>query len=183
MKKKIKSSQHQGLLLLVLLLLLGWTTAHAIFLQRDLGINSAADRVFVQVKGDVKRPGVYAFPQSPNLKELAEKAGGLCVPCKMPEKIRFESGTCVDIYSENGRLKFYTGPLSTPYKVTLKIPISINKASGSDLECLPGIGRGLAGKIVNYRLNHGAFRETRQIMNVPGVGKVRYSMIKLYIKT
>ncbi len=48
--------------------------------------------------------------------------------------------------------------------------ININKASLGELEQLPGIGEVLAGRIVEYREDHGPFSSYKEIKKVRGIG-------------
>lgn len=48
--------------------------------------------------------------------------------------------------------------------------ININTASAQELEALPGIGPGLAEKIVNDRNRNGPFRSLAELDRVPGIG-------------
>jgi competence protein ComEA len=48
--------------------------------------------------------------------------------------------------------------------------ININTASESILDTLPGIGKVLAGRIVEYRQEHGPFEKTTDLSLVEGIG-------------
>ena len=56
--------------------------------------------------------------------------------------------------------------------------ININLASRSELTDLPGIGEVLAGRIVDYRTQYGAFTSIEQIKNVSGIGEKRFEAIR-----
>jgi competence protein ComEA len=56
--------------------------------------------------------------------------------------------------------------------------ININTASESELETLDGIGPTRARAIVDYRKQHGAFRSTEELKNVPGIKEAVYIKIK-----
>lgn len=60
--------------------------------------------------------------------------------------------------------------------------ISLNKAGHEDLIRLPGIGPGLAARIVAYRDTHGAFLAPESLLNVPGIGNSKLEEIKPYIE-
>lgn len=60
--------------------------------------------------------------------------------------------------------------------------ISINLASVEELEVLPGIGPGLAQRIIEYREKNGAFRKIEDLKKVKGVGEKLFEKIKPYIK-
>lgn len=49
-------------------------------------------------------------------------------------------------------------------------PVSVNRASAAELECLPGIGVALAERIVADRARRGPFRELKDLERVPGIG-------------
>lgn len=50
------------------------------------------------------------------------------------------------------------------------MPININTATALELEALPGIGPGLAVKIVDDRARNGKFRSLADLDRVPGIG-------------
>lgn len=57
--------------------------------------------------------------------------------------------------------------------------VNINTASASQLsQKLPGIGDGIAKKIILYREQHGLFRSAEDIRKVPGIGEKKYKKIK-----
>lgn len=56
--------------------------------------------------------------------------------------------------------------------------LNINKATAAELEDLPGIGEVLAGRILLWREQNGSFISTEQLMDVEGIGEVKYSEIK-----
>lgn len=59
--------------------------------------------------------------------------------------------------------------------------VSINNGSISELSCLPGIGKNIAIKIIDYRKEYGCFHDLDEILNVPGIGTKKYEKIKQYI--
>lgn len=56
--------------------------------------------------------------------------------------------------------------------------ININTATAPELETLPGIGPVLAGRIAEYREEVGRFNDTREIMEVSGIGEGKYGNIE-----
>ncbi len=56
--------------------------------------------------------------------------------------------------------------------------IDLNSASGMQLETLKGIGPTKADAIIAYRQKKGPFKNTEDIMNVPGIGPATYDKIK-----
>ncbi len=60
--------------------------------------------------------------------------------------------------------------------------LNINQASVKELTRLPGIGEGLAERIIKYRESHGDFLHPESLLSVPGIGKGKYSEIKPYLE-
>lgn len=59
--------------------------------------------------------------------------------------------------------------------------ININTADEEMLAMLDGIGDTLASRIVAYREEHGPFKDTKDIMNVSGIGEKKYEQIAEFI--
>ncbi len=57
-------------------------------------------------------------------------------------------------------------------------PVDINTAGVEELITLPGIGPGLAQRIIADREANGPFRETEEITRVFGIGDTRYQALK-----
>ncbi len=55
--------------------------------------------------------------------------------------------------------------------------VNINTASIEELSTLPGIGKGTAEKIVEYRKGH-KFNKTSDLMQVKGIGEKKFEKIK-----
>ena len=49
--------------------------------------------------------------------------------------------------------------------------IDINTADAEKLTDLPGVGRALAQRIVDYRKEHGPFKTVDELLNVRGIGE------------
>ena len=62
-------------------------------------------------------------------------------------------------------------------KQTEKTLVNINCADVDELMTLPGIGEVLAGRIIAYREEHGAFASIDEITQVQGIGNGVYSKI------
>ncbi|HEX9594012.1 MAG TPA: helix-hairpin-helix domain-containing protein [bacterium] len=56
--------------------------------------------------------------------------------------------------------------------------ININTAPAEELQELPGIGPVLAERVVQYRQEHGPFKNVDQIKEVKGVGEALFEKVK-----
>ena len=72
-------------------------------------------------------------------------------------------------------------PQSPPVAVRDVGRIDINHGSVEELQRLPGIGPVLAGRIIQYRREHGKFGSIRDIQNVKGIGEKRFAQLEPHI--
>ncbi len=61
--------------------------------------------------------------------------------------------------------------------------VNINTATRAELEPLPGIGAGLAARIIAHRTRYGPFRRAEQLLIVPGISERRFAQLRPLIKT
>jgi len=104
-------------------------------------------------------------------------------------------GLAVKFYkacSSRARLKIEkvdlkTGPYLGVGKVDInkivkeKLLVKLNSASAEDFARLPGIGPGLAKRIVDYRDKNGSFVTIEDINKVSGIGEKKYEAIKDFL--
>jgi competence protein ComEA len=65
-----------------------------------------------------------------------------------------------------------------PAPVAEKATINLNAATLDQLETLPGIGRKVAERILEYRTKSGGFKKIEELMNVKGIGEKSFLKIK-----
>ena len=56
--------------------------------------------------------------------------------------------------------------------------ININNASANELETLPGIGKGLAARIIEHRKDYGPFRRPEHLIMVRGISDQRFRALR-----
>jgi competence protein ComEA len=56
--------------------------------------------------------------------------------------------------------------------------INLNSATVDQLETLPGVGRKMAERIVEYRQKSGGFKKIEDLMNVKGIGEKNFLKLK-----
>lgn len=59
--------------------------------------------------------------------------------------------------------------------------ISINSASLYELSVLPGIGKSIAKRIIDYRTENGSFHSLEDLKYIQGIGEKKYEKLKSYI--
>ena len=60
--------------------------------------------------------------------------------------------------------------------------IDINTASRAELERLPGIGAGLAARIIEHREHFGRFRRAEHLIMVRGIGERRFRKMRAFVR-
>jgi len=65
-----------------------------------------------------------------------------------------------------------------PAPAAEKAALNLNAATLDQLETLPGIGRKVAERIVEYRTKSGGFKKIEELMNVKGIGEKSFLKIK-----
>jgi len=111
----------------------------------------------IYVGGAVSNPGHYPYTETDSIAALVMAAGGTTSSANI-----------------NG-LRLYVPNVEEEQEPQ---KIDINRAEVQLLETLPGIGAILAQRIVDYRHQNGSFLNTRQIVNVAGIGTTTYDKIK-----
>jgi competence protein ComEA len=61
---------------------------------------------------------------------------------------------------------------------TASAPLNINTATPAQLETLPGLGKAVAERIVEYREKNGNFKKVEDLMNVKGIGEKSFLKLK-----
>jgi competence protein ComEA len=152
--------------------------------QQDMRICFKNNNFFVRISGDINEPGTYSFPETVDLEELISTAGGLKVKDQRNQPsmdLELVSGSWVTVRQKEGNLTFTQNEIPAFYKVTLGIPININRGSIEDLTAIPGIGSSLAARIEEERIKKNGFRDLSEIRNIHGIGNTLYEKVVKYV--
>ena len=135
------------------------------------------DMLVVNIKGAVKNPGIYEFPEYSRVNDALQKAVPLenadLLPLNLAMFLKDEQDIYVPFIEELGEGEGESKEDSL---------ISINKASAKDLEMVPGIGPVMAGNIIEYRKGIGRFQALEDLLNVSGIGEKTLEKVRPYIK-
>lgn len=123
--------------------------------------------VVVDVVGAVQRPGVYRMPAGARVVDAIERAGGAAGDAMLEginRAARLADGQQVVVPER--------GPAGAADVAAAGEdgPISLGSASVEQLEEIDGIGPVTAGKIVEYRDQHGGLASVDQLDQVSGIG-------------
>lgn len=133
-----------------------------------------ADRVMVYISGGINRPGIYEVQTGLRVLDVVNLAGGV-TPNADANRINMaqvvKDGLHVSVPV------VIAGSQSDSPSGSNNEKISINKASKSELDKLPGIGPAMAERIIEYRQANGAFKDLEELKKVPGIGETKYKKL------
>ena len=135
--------------------------------------NIESPKIYVHVAGLVKSPGIYQLDSGTRVYDAVLAAGGFTDKANQASvnmARALNDGEQLVVSSESSGA-VYEGALSS----TL---ISLNQASSSQLEDLPGVGPALAGRIVDWRTANGGFKAKEDLLNVAGIGDKLFASVK-----
>ena len=137
---------------------------------------------YVDIKGEVLRPGVYEFSCESRMQEVIKKAGGFTeeadeTKINLAQKISDQMQIIVpNVHSkqEDGLTEGNSekgSSTNTSVSNSKQGTININTATLEELQTIKGIGKKKAEAILQYRKEHGAFRTKEDLLQVKGIGK------------
>jgi len=176
-------AQGEGMLVLFLVIVVIFCL-HSTFNSRTVSQEFCSDKIYIGIEGAVRYPGVYPLCADDTVTLLIERAGGMDGPYDLPAILNdfpLEAGIRLTLKEDDGRLEGYLDDIPAFYKVTLGIPISLNRESEEGLTAIPGIGPKLAGVIVKDRDKRGGFGTLTEIKEVRGIGDKTYEKIAPYV--
>ena len=160
-------------------------------------IKDTSESVYVDIKGCIKKPGVYKVDKTSIVNDVIKLAGGFTknaytkninlskhVSDEMViyvfDKKDFTTTTVKNEVSFTTEVINYDNCITTKKATTKSDIININTASKEELMGISGIGASKADLIIAYRLEH-KFSKSEDIMNVSGIGESLFEKIKKYI--
>lgn len=167
-------------------------------------VKEESTKLYFDIKGSVKKPGVYEFTQGDKIIDAINKAGGLTKNAttnnlNLSKKLTNEM--VIYVFSKNeltttkalepvsnaSECKCETIEINNcvdknttneSNKDTVPAKININTDNKEKLMTISGIGSSKADAIIEYRNKNGNFKTTEDIMNVSGISKTIYDKIK-----
>lgn len=159
------------------------------------------EKYYVDIKGYVKKPGVYEVSKTSIVNDCLKLAGGLLknadtttinlskpvsaamviyVP-KKNEVIKSTTDKTTTTTTEipnNAAIPDNSNTSSDTSSTTLNLKINLNTASKEELTKLSGIGEAKAQDIIDYRNTNGSFKTIEEIKNISGIGDALFAKIK-----
>jgi len=137
-----------------------------------------ASRLVVDVKGAVRRPGVYRLSADARALDAVRRAGGLTsradrVGVNLAARV-VDGGEVV--VPERGAARPAAAGGSAP-AADAPLALDLNTATPEELEQLDGVGPATAAKIAAYREQHGGIASIDELDEVSGIGEAKLAAI------
>jgi competence protein ComEA len=135
-----------------------------------------ANRLFVDVVGAVRRPGLYRLPDGSRVADAVSRAGGATRRADLSLvnlAAPLADGLQVVVPRRQSGSSGAAGGSTTPVG-----PVHLNTATLEQLDALPGVGPVTAQKILDYRQKNGAFTSVDDLDAIPGIGPARLDTLR-----
>ena len=169
-------------------------------------VETIIKKIKIDVKGAVKKEGVYELDEGARVSDAIKMAGGLKSNAStkyLNLSMKLEDEMVIKVYTDN-QIK----NMNVTYKVqeeckcptmditscagssvtskgestdSSNVPsgkVSLNNASKEELMTLNGVGESKAEAIIEYRNENNGFKTLEELMNVSGIGEAAYNKIK-----
>ena len=164
-------------------------------------VTNVTSKVYVDIKGSVKKPGVYQVSADSIVWDAINLSGGFTKNAytkniNLSQKVKDEMVIYVFSKSEMAKMNTtvktdttcttnvinYDNCITTEKNATETSTslVNINTASKEELMAVTGVGASKADSIIAYRIKT-PFSKIEDIMNVSGIGESLFEKIKKYI--
>jgi competence protein ComEA len=138
---------------------------------------ASAPRLFVNVVGAVRRPGLYTLKDGSRVADAVIRAGG------PTPKAQIELLNLAARIADGEQIVVPRRGLATPVAAAsgggaAAGPVHLNSATLEQLDALPGVGPVTAQKILDYRQQHGAFGSVDELDAIAGIGPARLEQLR-----
>ncbi|MDO4814348.1 MAG: helix-hairpin-helix domain-containing protein [Gemella sp.] len=150
----------------------------------SVGESSENQVIFIDIKGQVKNPGLYEMTKNDRVNDAIEKAGGLLPEAdtssiNLSQKLKDQMMIVVSKKGEKVISQQSAGATAGISEGSSASPtININLASKEELMKIKGVGETRAQAIIDYRENAGGFTKIEDITKVKGIGKASFEKMK-----
>lgn len=128
-----------------------------------------AGTIKVEIKGQVKCPGVYELASGSRVEDLVIKAGGFTSEADSDSIVqvkRLKDEDCIIVRKKGEQINAESSASS----INSDGKVNINTATKDELDKIPGIGPVTAEKIIGYREKNGDYKSIEDLKKIGGIG-------------
>lgn len=158
-------------------------------------VTESKETIRVDVKGMVKKAGVYELAKNSIVNDAIKKAGGLTSKADttnvnlsksltnemviyIPKKEEVTKSVVNDALVDKSNSVGFIDNESSNETTNTSTKVNINTATLTELTTLSGIGESKAQAILEYRTKNGNFKTLEDLKKVSGIGEAAYEKIK-----
>ncbi|MFD2305843.1 helix-hairpin-helix domain-containing protein [Enterococcus termitis] len=137
-------------------------------------------QLYVDIKGAVKRPGMYEVKENMRVWDAILLADGVEEEADTKQVNFAEQVTdqMVIYVPKKGEEPLVKQELNSEERDEADTKINLNQADENQLQTLPGIGQKKAQEIIRYREDNGGFKSIEDIKNISGFGEKTFEKLK-----
>lgn len=155
----------------------------------DTLTNVKSNKMLVHIAGAIKNPGVYEITPNARVMDVIQLAGGALKTANL------DNINLARIVKDGERMTLTVKSILNMTKSkeknmngiqeqesTNQFPIDLNTATIETLDSIPGIGKVMAKRIIEYRNKTGEISSIDELKNIKGFSQKKIDQIKDYIK-
>jgi competence protein ComEA len=139
--------------------------------------SASSARLFVNVVGAVRRPGLYRLRGGSRVADAVTRAGGP-TPKAQIELVNLAARIADGEQIVVPRRGLAGSSAAASGGAMAAGPVHLNSATLEQLDALPGVGPVTAQKILDYRQQHGAFGSVDELDAIAGIGPARLEQLR-----
>ncbi|MHC5227620.1 helix-hairpin-helix domain-containing protein [Enterococcus sp. LJL99] len=142
-------------------------------------VTGSTPLLYADVKGAVKKPGIYQIDEEMRVWDVVQLAGGVQEKAdtknvNFAEKVSDQ----MVIYIPNEGEVVELDQETTSEKMKQSNKVNLNTADETELQTLTGIGQKKAQEIIAYREENGGFKAIDELKNISGIGDKTFEKLK-----
>ena len=140
--------------------------------------DQCSDCLAIEIVENGQSAGVYFVPPGTSVNKLLESAG---IGQSSGNNLLLKTGMKIIIDSVSGNKDIVVTEMPAADRLSVGLPIDINKATEDDLISIKGIGQATAQKILALRKKLIRFRNIKQLMEIKGIKEKKLAKIQKYL--
>jgi len=124
----------------------------------------------VEVVGDEHASGIYYVPPGTLVNRFLKSAG---IAKRFKNNFELKNGMKLIVHPGSEKMEIVVAEIHNAAKISIGMPIDINRASEEDLVLIKGIGPVTAKKILELRQKSKGIKDMKQLMQIKGIKEKR----------
>jgi len=132
----------------------------------------------VEIVGDEHASGMYYVPAGTLVNRFLKSAG---IAKRFKDDFELKNGMKLIVHPGSEKMEIVVAEIRNAAKISIGMPIDINRASEEDLVLIKGIGPVTAKKILELRQKSKGIKDMKQLMQIKGIKEKRLGKIEKYL--